>query len=651
MSAPGDERTLTLNEARLRDLAEMSSDWFWEQDSRFRYTALWGRVYSEGRLNPNTTMGRCRWELGIAGVSEEEWRSHRAQLERHEAFRGFTYQFVNPQGETRWLAVNGKPVFDEQGDFAGYRGTGHDVTERKQAEAAALSREAELRLLLDSMPVAIGLFDRDLVLRFSNQGFKQLFSHLPGSGLGLTLREGLGEEIFAQVESHFRRALTGQPASYRRSDRAPDGAPRRLNVNLVPHWGDARVVMGCFSVTIDLTATERAEEQMRSLQTLFASTFHNTTDLMAIYRVDGKRLMIDGVNQALIKFYTDQYQGLHLPDWFGRPIDEFLRSVLQLDDADIDRRLLPFWGVVHSGAATRYRVALPRGDRLHQRDALVVPILDNTMRVTHLLYRGADITELVEKEEAVQALNAELERKVLARTAELTAANAELESFAYSVSHDLRSPLRAINGFGQLLLEDAGSVLDAQSLAHVQKMRDNTRRMGTLIDDMLKLANVTRSPFKTAAMDLSAIASQLAAELANTAPQRRVEWRIEAGVSTVADAGLMRQLLENLLSNAWKYSSGRDAACIEFGAGPGATPDGRHFFVRDNGAGFDMAYAGKLFQPFQRLHSPAEFEGSGIGLAIVARIVQRHGGTIRAEGAPGGGAAFYVELPAAEAAA
>jgi len=228
---------------------------------------------------------------------------------------------------------------------------------------------------------------------------------------------------------------------------------------------------------------------------------------------------------------------------------------------------------------------------------------------------------------------------------QLQTANQELESFSYSVSHDLRAPLRAIDGFSRIVLEDNAGQLDAEARANLERVRAASQRMGQLIDDLLQLSRHTRSEMRRAPVDLSALARALADELQKTEPARRVEFVVEPDLVAEADAGLMQVVLENLLGNALKFTGKQAAAKIEFGR---TTHEGvPAFFVRDNGVGFDMTYADKLFGAFQRLHSPADFPGTGIGLATVQRIIHRHGGRVWAESEVGRGATFYFSLPPA----
>ena len=225
---------------------------------------------------------------------------------------------------------------------------------------------------------------------------------------------------------------------------------------------------------------------------------------------------------------------------------------------------------------------------------------------------------------------------------EVQRANAELEAFSYSVAHDLRAPLRAVDGFSQALLAGYSDKVDEQGRHYLARLRENSRRMGQLINDLLGLSRVTRGEFRRADFDLAAQARQIAARLKSASPERRVEFVIPARLPVSGDPNLMLAALENLLGNAWKYTSRSPRARIELGREPRGGRDA--YFVRDDGAGFDMAFANKLFKPFSRLHSPGEFEGTGIGLATVQRIIARHGGVVWAEGRVGEGATFFFTL-------
>jgi len=281
----------------------------------------------------------------------------------------------------------------------------------------------------------------------------------------------------------------------------------------------------------------------------------------------------------------------------------------------------------------RYVLKPVQADRLHQA-------------LLHCAGNLRQQEQLRRNEAQILALNEQLERRVRERTAQLEAANQELAAISYSISHDLRAPLRAIDGFSHILLEGYGSLLDAEGRRYLERVRLGTQRMGHLIDGLLKVFRVSRRDLKRQPLDLSALARAVLDELGRRDPGRTVATVVRAGLAAAGDAQLVGLVLENLLENAWKFTAAAPAARIEFGAGAEAGEP--VFFVRDNGTGFDMAYAAKLFGAFQRLHEPQEApeaQGAGIGLAIAARIVQRHGGRIWATAEPGAGATFCFTLP------
>jgi signal transduction histidine kinase len=243
---------------------------------------------------------------------------------------------------------------------------------------------------------------------------------------------------------------------------------------------------------------------------------------------------------------------------------------------------------------------------------------------------------------ASERLQENLELRIQERTVQLEATNKELEVFAYSVSHDLRAPLRSIAGFSQVLLEDYEDKLDDDGKDYLKRVRNATHRMGQLIDDLLKLSRVTRGELKLKSVDLSDLSRATVKNLRNLQPERNVEFVIESGLTVKGDSRLIQTMLENLLGNAWKFTEKRDAAKIEIGSFDQAGE--MIYFIHDNGAGFDMTYVDMLFGAFQRLHKLNEFPGTGIGLATVQRIIHRHGGRIWAKGTVDGGATFYFTL-------
>jgi PAS domain S-box-containing protein len=282
---------------------------------------------------------------------------------------------------------------------------------------------------------------------------------------------------------------------------------------------------------------------------------------------------------------------------------------------------------------------------LVRRDGQVIPILLSATAVrdeagAFVMSRSTliDIADRKQAEAQIQALNTALAQ----RAAALEAANRELEAFSYSVSHDLRAPLRSIDGFSLALLEDYGPQLEGDAQDYLHRVRAAAQRMALLIEDLLDLSRVARSELRWEKVALSDLAEDIARELQQAEPQRVAAFVIQPQVTAQGDARLLRLVLENLIGNAWKFTARQPEAIIEFGAR--AEPDGQVFYVRDNGAGFDMAYAQRLFGAFQRLHDQHEYAGTGIGLATVQRIIHRHQGRVWAESQVGAGATFYFTL-------
>jgi light-regulated signal transduction histidine kinase (bacteriophytochrome) len=313
-----------------------------------------------------------------------------------------------------------------------------------------------------------------------------------------------------------------------------------------------------------------------------------------------------------------------------RPVEDV---PLLIEAADDGRRL-------HPPASWRHR--LKDGSIVHvevSSHALLYAGRRARMTLAH------DITQRRLAQEALQQMNETLERRVEERTRELAISNRELESFAYSVSHDLRAPLQVIDGFSRALISRYGQALDAQARHFFERIRENTRQMGELIDDLLSLARVTRSEIRAERVELTSRCGEIVERLRQRDPQRQVDVEIDQEINCSGDPKLLSIVLENLIENAWKFTGRTPTARIRIGRR--TRKDGENvIYVADNGAGFDMAYSSKLFNPFQRLHAASEFEGTGIGLATVHRIVTRHGGRVWAESSPGQGATFHFTLNA-----
>ncbi len=396
---------------------------------------------------------------------------------------------------------------------------------------------------------------------------------------------------------------------------------------------DKGEVAGVFAAARDITERKKTEQEVMQLSLRNQLILDSAGEGIYGLDIDGRCTFVNPAASQMLGFAVDELDGQHSHSMFhhtkqdGSPNPPEECPIIAAYKQD----------TVHRGEDKFWR----KDGSSFPIEFISTPILE-AGKITGAVVALRDITDRKRDEEALSRLNAELEERVLQRTAELAAANKELEAFAYSVSHDLRAPLRSIDGFSQALLEDYAEKIDAEGKDYLQRVRGATQRMGQLIDDLLNLSRVTRAELVRTTVDLSALARKVATELQQGEQDRKVEFVIQEGMTVKGDERLLRVVLENLLGNAWKYTSRHASARIEFGQADAAGKS--VWFVRDDGAGFDMEYAGKLFAPFQRLHSTEDFPGNGIGLAIVYRIIQRHGGTVWGEGAVERGAVFYFSL-------
>jgi PAS domain S-box-containing protein len=367
--------------------------------------------------------------------------------------------------------------------------------------------------------------------------------------------------------------------------------------------------------------------QLVGLEQLIALLDH-TSAVIYMRDADGRYLLVNREYERLFNLRREDIVGLTDHDLFPAPIADAFRA----NDLQAFAR----------GTPVQVEEQAPSDDGLRTYVTVKFPLTDARGHSYAVCGISTDITERKLAEEEVRRLNDELEMRVRQRTAELEASTRELDAFAYSVSHDLRAPLRSLEGFSQVLLEDYADDLDEEAQHYLGRIQANVNRMAQMIDDLLHLSRATRSQLRRQLTDLSALAREVVAELSTQQPERRVEVDVPDGLVAQADCHLVRLVLQNLIGNAWKFTAHRDDPVIRLRV---QQQDGVDVFsVEDNGAGFDPAYAHKMFDPFQRLHSASEFEGTGIGLAIVARVVTRHGGRVRADGTPGGGATFRFSL-------
>ncbi len=501
---------------------------------------------------------------------------------------------------------------------------------RQQAEAHLRASEERFRALLESAPDAVVITDPDGRIVLVNAQTERLFGH-PRARL-------LGQAVELLVPPDLRERHAGHRDSFVAAARVremgagldllglrADGTTFPVAISLSPVRTDGGLLI--VADIRDISERKVAEQRRLASETRFRALLESAPDAIVITDTDGRIVLVNAQTERLFGYARERLIGAEV---------EILVPEAQRTRHEAHRRgYLKEPRVREMGAGQELQGLRADGSRFP------VAISLSPVRTDQELLIVADIRDISDRQQTerqIQALNRQLSRD----NAELAALNRELEAFSYSVSHDLRAPLRAIDGFSQALIEDCADQLDPDGRQHLQRVRQAAQRMGQLIDDLLKLSRVSRQELNVRQVDLGSMARGILAGLQAEAPGRVAEFDIADGLLAEGDARLLQIALENLLGNAWKFTAGRPVVRIAFGS---EIVDGETVYhVRDNGAGFDMAYADQLFRAFQRLHSGLDFPGTGIGLATVQRIIHKHNGRIWADAVPDEGATFRFTL-------
>ena len=534
------------------------------------------------------------------------------------------FRLVRPDGSECWVEGRSIPRRLEDGrvHWDGYIA---DATRRKHAEADARRWHAAF----ERAGIGIALADaRTNCFVAVNAAYARLRGLDRHELVGQPLKSAYGDNFLTEIMPKIREADRTGHVVFEAHTLRRGGPPVPVLVDLTVLHDQAGQPVSRVAFVVDLTSRKAAEATAH----LWARAFEQADVAISLANPRGE---FAAVNPAFAR------QRGYTPDELaGQSID------VVLPDEERPR----VWAGI--AANLDHRVA----ESVHRRkDGTTFPVLADVTAIRNeqgaMIARVGFFQELTAQkdaeavqrrsEEQLQQLLAELEQRVEERTAQLRETNAELEAFSYSVSHDLRAPLRGIDGWSLALLEDCGDALGDEGRSHLQRVRAETRRMDALIDDLLRFSRVGRAPLTRVRIDLTPLVQQVADRLLEAHPDRRLEFRIAPGLTAEADPRLLEVVFTNLLENAVKFTSRRDLAVIEVGALDDGTPG---FFVRDNGAGFDMTDASALFGPFKRLHRASEYPGTGIGLATVQRIVHRHGGRVWAAAAPDRGATFSFTL-------
>jgi PAS domain S-box-containing protein len=610
-------------EEKLRESEEKFSKAFYSSPDSISITTLKDGTFIEVNDGHTQFSGYTREEvIGRRSTDFNTWakaedRARMLQkLKKQGKVHNEEFDFLTKSGEIRTALFSAETI--NIGGEPCIIATTTDITERKRAEEKLRESEEKFSKAFRSSPNTMVITTlKDGKFIEVNDSHNRITGYSREETIGHSALE-LGLWIKAEDRTRMTQILKehGRVCNEEFEFRMKSGEIRNwlFSAEHIDIGGEPCII----SMTIDITELKRAEEAL----TLRAQILDSATDSIFLHDFDGNFIY---VNETACRTH-------------GYSRDEFVKMKLSqvITPERVSRLDSDFQNMLEKGQATFESVHLRKDG-----SAMPAEVHGRTIESAGgklLLTVIRDITERKAAEEKLKQALSNLEHS----SAQLAAINKELEAFSYSVSHDLRAPLRSIDGFSQALLEDYLDKLDEQGQDYLNRLRNASQKMGELIDGLLKLSRLTRSDMHKEKIDLSALAEEITARLKETQPERQVEVVISRGLTASGDRQLLRALLENLLGNAWKFTGKCPQARIEFGA----TRNGakKAYFVRDNGAGFDMTYADKLFGAFQRLHEVTEFPGTGIGLATVQRIIHRHGGSVWAEGTVGKGATFYFTL-------
>jgi signal transduction histidine kinase len=561
--------------------------------------------------------------------------------------------YVRKDGSRFPAVVSVTALRDAQEGIIGYLLIGTDNTARKRAEEALLQAGALQRAIFDSANFSSIATDAKGIIQIFNVGAERMLGYTAAEVMNritpadisdpqeviaraAALSLELGTPITPGFEALVFKASRGIEDIYELTYVRKDGSRFPAVVSVTALRDAQKGIIGYLLIGTDNTARKRADMALRKNEAQLQTIIENLDEGVVVYDLDGELLHANHAAQELYGYAS--------PQEFQRDVKKFadtfelsgMNDVLPQNEWPLARILR---GEKLRGLEVSVRRIHADWQRVFSYGGTVVQDAGGQPLMAVLTI--GDITERKRAADLIRQLNTDLEQRIIERTAQLQTVNNELESFSYSVSHDLRAPLRGMDGLSQALLEDYADKLDAQGQNYLARIRAGSQRMGQLIDDLLNLSRVSRGEMSREPVNMSKMVHELAEELQATAPLREAEFVVADGLFAETDPRLLRIVLTNLLGNAWKFTAKQAHPRIEFGS---SDEGGKEYFVRDNGAGFDEEYSSKLFGVFQRLHKASDFPGTGIGLATVQRIVHRQGGRVWAEGKVEHGATFHFTL-------
>lgn len=621
-------QTLALRESEeQRRLAlEASRVGTWNRDlatQRVTWDAQLHRLFG---LEPGTFSGSEEDFLTVIHPDDRESvKVAIAKALRERTELNIEFRVVWADGSIHHLVSRGQGFYSEKGRPIRFTGVTLDATERRQAEEI----RSFLAAIVDSSDDAVVGKDMKSRVVSWNAGAERMFGYTAAEMLGQPITRILSPDRPDEEPAVQEEVKKGQIRHFETVRVKKDGKPIDVSLTISPIKNARGDIIGISSISRDITESKRAQVALEE----HAAILREQTQMLDLANIMARDLDDRVIlwNAGMEKMY-----GWTKSEAIGRTSHELFRTCFPEQLKSI--REILFRDGHWEGELVHCR---KHGDPIFVASQWILH-RDPAGKPAAILEVNNDITDKREAEAQVLKLNSELEQRVRDRTAELTSANQEMEAFTYSVAHDLRAPLRHIDAFARILVEDFAPELPAEASRYLENIRAGSRNMSRLVDDLLNLARVGREHLKRRATPLGEIVGQVVDDLRSETQERAIEWRIEPLPTVECDPGLIKQVFANLLSNAVKYTRPRPMAVIEVGS---RQFDGESaLFVRDNGVGFNMKYADKLFGVFQRLHRAEEFEGTGVGLATVDRIIRKHGGSVWAEAEMGKGATFYFTL-------
>lgn len=670
------EESLRKGEERYRLLTGNIQDVVWVLDAEslfFRYISP--SVYRQLGYSADEVMARPFSSLFAA--EDQQLHTSKIPLRAEDFLSGKAapdqfyvdeMKVLRKDGSTTWIEAVTSYYVNQESGVVEVRGVSRDINRRKQAREALERSEA---FLSKSQEIShVGSWELNPVTReltWTDEVYR-IFGLAPQE-IDATYEkfyEMVPLDERQAVEAVYLRSIEEQLDSFEIEHRVvqqSSGEVRHVFEKAINIKNETGRVIRTLGTIQDITQIKQAADLLEQEKMFSDAIISSVPGLLYLYDADGHLLRWNKRHEELTGYSAEDLDHFYILDWYRDEPEDIERITQGVQRALVEgyasaegnlickngeKRLFDFTAVRLdlNGKVYFTGIGIEITERRRAEQEVQAAQIELRKLLADTEQSRQALLSLVEdlkiSEDKIMTLNTGLEQRVAERTSQLTAANRELEAFSYSVSHDLRAPLRAVNGFTQALLEDYGGQLDEQAQQYISRILESSLKMGKLIDDLLNLSRITRADFNLQQIDLSAMARQIAAELGEKFPERQVEYIIDEDLLVSGDGNLLEIAMRNLIHNAHKFTEKSEQARIEIGQ---VNEAGRTvYFVRDNGAGFDMEYAGKLFTPFQRLHNPDDFAGTGIGLSIVQRIIARHGGKIWPDAAVGRGATFYFTI-------